>query len=326
MTPGVPPAMRRVLVLGGTGFVGRTLCEQLIEDGGGAARLVVPSRHPQRARALWMMPGLELVRADVHDEIRLTRLLLGKDAVVNLVAVLNGSEAEFRRAHVDLPRTLARACAATGVRRVVHVSALGAGASSAASRYQGTKAEGEAVLREAKLDLTVLRPSAIFGAEDRLLNLFARLQSLFPVMPLGSADARFQPVWVGDVAQAIVRSLSSREAIGRTFELAGPHVHTLEELVRLAGRWSGHERRIVRLPDALARLQALALECLPGEPLLSRDNLDSMRTPNVPGGELPGLDAFGIRPTAMASVMPQVLSGAGEPARLDGWRKGARRA
>lgn len=330
MTPGVPPKMKRVLVLGGTGFLGRTLCEQLIEDGGGAARLVVPSRHPQRAQSLWMMPGLELVRADVHDEIRLTRLLVGKDAVVNLVAILNGSEADFRRAHVELPRTLARACAATGVKRVLHVSTLGADSGTGASRYQRSKAEGEAVLHKAAqdtgLELTVLRPSAIFGPDDRFLNLFARLQAIFPLMPLAQAQARFQPVWVADVARAIVRSLASRSAIGRTFELAGPRVYTLADLVRLAGRWSGHERRIVPLPDALGSLQALALECLPGEPLMSRDNLASMRRPNVPGGELPGLEAFGITPTALEAVMPQVLSGAGEPARLDSWRKGARRA
>lgn len=317
--------MKRVLVLGGSGFVGRTLCEQLVERAGGAARIVVPSRRPAHARRLSMLPGLELVRADVHDDTRLTRLLLGKDVVINLVATLHGNEATFRRAHVELPRKLVRACAATGVRRVIHVSALGADA-NAASMYQRSKAEGEALLRGAGLDLTVLRPSVIFGAEDHFLRLFARLQALFPVMPLACGQARFQPVWVNDVAAAIVRSLDLRESIGQTYECTGPQVYTLEQLVRLSGRWSGHERPIVHLPEALGRLQARLLECLPGEPLMSRDNLASMRSPNVASGQWPGLPALGITAAAMETVMAPLLSGRSEPARLDGWRKTARRS
>ncbi|MBX3621479.1 MAG: complex I NDUFA9 subunit family protein [Rhizobacter sp.] len=316
--------MNKVLVLGGTGFVGRTLCEHLVEHGGGAARITVPSRQPHRARALQMLPGLELVEADVHDEQQLTRLLVGQQAVVNLVAILHGSEAAFREAHVELPRKLARACAATGVRRVVHVSALGA-APDAPSRYLRSKAEGEAQLRSAGLDLTVLRPSVIFGADDRFLNLFAQLQAAFPVMPLAGADARFQPVWVADVARAIVHALGHRETIGQAYECTGPRVYTLRELVRLAGRWSGHERPIVPLPHALGRLQALMLECLPGTPLMSRDNLASMRVPNVASGGAAGLADLGIRPTALEAVMPDVLARRGEPARLDSWRRAARR-
>jgi NADH dehydrogenase len=205
------------------------------------------------------------------------------------------------------------------------VSALGAEA-NAASMYQRSKAEGEALLRGAGLDLTVLRPSVIFGAEDHLLRLFARLQALFPVMPLAAAQSRFQPVWVNDVASAIVRSLDLRDSIGQTYECTGPQVYTLEQLVRLAGRWSGHERPIVHLSEALGRLQARLLECLPGEPLMSRDNLASMRNPNVATGQWPGLPALGITPTAMETVMAPLLSGRSEPARLDSWRKTARRA
>jgi uncharacterized protein YbjT (DUF2867 family) len=316
--------MKRVLVLGGTGFVGRTLCDALVKDAGGAARITVPSRRPAQAKTLWMLPGVELLRADVHDEAQLARLLRGQDAVVNLVAILHGSEAAFHAAHVELPRKLARACQATGVRRVVHVSALGA-AVGAPSMYQRSKAEGEQVLRKAGLDLTVLRPSVIFGAQDRFLNLFARLQTLFPVMPLACADARFQPVWVNDVAQAIVRALRSHEAIGATYEATGPRQYTLQELVQLAGAWSGHPRRVLPLPAALGRLQARLLELLPGEPLMSRDNLDSMSVPNVASGQVPRLAALGIRPTALEAVMPEHLSRGGEPTRLDGWRREARR-
>jgi len=315
-----------ILLLGGTGFVGRTVCDKLVERaGGGGGPITVPSRQPQRAKAIQLLPTVQLDKENIHDEATLTRLVAGRDAVINLVATLHGSEAELQRVHVELPRKLARACRAAGVRRVVHVSALGA-ADTAPSRYLRTKAQGEAVLRDAGLALTVLRPSVIFGAEDRFINLFARLQALFPVMPLACADARFQPVWVNDVAQAIVTSLDRHDSIGRTCECAGPRVYTLADLVRLAGRWSGHERPVIALPTALGRLQAMLMEWLPGEPLMSRDNIDSMQVPNVATGTYPGLDALGIAPTALEGVMAQWLSRGGEAARLDVWRQGSGRA
>jgi len=315
-----------LLLLGGTGFVGRSLCEKRVERArGGEGRITVPSRQPQRAKAIQLLPTVEVVDADVHDEKQLARLVAGRDAVVNLVAILHGSEAAFQHVHVELPRKLARACQAAGVRRVVHVSALGA-AANAPSRYLRSKAEGEAVLRAAGLDLTVLRPSVIFGTEDRFLNLFARLQALFPLMPLAGAGARFQPVWVNDVAQAIVNSLDRRDSIGQTYECVGPRVYTLAELVRLAGRWSGHERPVIPLPAALGQLQAMLMEWLPGEPLMSRDNLASMQVANVASGTHPGLDALGIQPTALEGVMPEWLARGGGPARLDAWRRGAGRA
>lgn len=318
--------MSSVLVLGGTGFVGRSVCEALVERArGGEGRITVPSRHPQRAKAIQLLPTVEVVNADVHDEAQLARLVQGRDAVINLVAILHGGEAAFQRVHVDLPRKLAHACHAAGVRRVVHVSSLGA-APGAPSRYQRSKAAGETALRCAGLDLTVLRPSVIFGAEDRFLNLFAALQAVFPLMPLAGADARFQPVWVNDVARAIARALDTHASIGRTCECTGPRVYTLAELVRLAGRWSGHERTVIPLPAALGRLQATLMEWLPGEPLMSRDNLDSMRLPNVASGTLPGLESLGIQPTALEGVMPEWLAHGGGPARLNAWRRGAGRA
>jgi uncharacterized protein YbjT (DUF2867 family) len=316
--------MNHLLILGGTGFVGRSACEQLVEHfGGGSAEIIVPSRHPAAAKHLQPLPTVRVVRADVHDEAQLGTLVRGCDAVINLVAILHGSAAAFERAHVELPRKLARACAAQGVRRVVHVSALGVGA-SAPSLYLRSKTAGEAVLASAGLDLTVLRPSVIYGEHDHFLNLFAQLQALFPVMPLAGAQARFQPVWVQDVAAAIVNCLGMPSSIGQTIECAGPEVFTLKELVQAAGRWSGHERPVFGLPDALARLQALAMEWLPGAPLMSRDNLDSMRMPNVASGRLPGLQALGITPATLASVAPGYLSAGQGVARLDRWR--ARRA
>jgi uncharacterized protein YbjT (DUF2867 family) len=314
-----------ILVLGGTGFVGRSVCEKLVERSGGASgSIVVPTRRVGRARHIQLLPTVQVVEADLHDDTQLARLVAGRDAVISLVAILHGSEATFRRVHVDLPQRLARACAAAGVRRVIHVSALGASA-SAPSRYLRSKGAGEAAWQAAGLALTVLRPSVIFGAEDRFLNLFARLQAVFPLMPLAGASSRYQPVWVEDVAAAIVACLDRPATIGQVIECAGPEQLTLKQLVQLAGRTSGHARPVIGLPDALGRLQALAMEMLPGEPLMSRDNLDSMKLPNVASGQLPGLASLGIRAAPLDAIVPGYLGPEQGPARLDPWRAKARR-
>ena len=298
--------MPRILVLGGTGFVGRSLCERL-QRWRADARIVVPTRRRAHGQSIQSIPVVELQDADVHDDATLRRLVADCDAVVNLVAILHGTAAQFQRVHVDLPQRLAAACAAAGVRRVVHVSALGVGP-DAPSNYLRSKAAGEAVLQGSGLDLTILRPSVIFGAQDRFLNMFAALQAVAPVLPLAGAGAQFQPVWVGDVAEAIVRALARPGTIGQTFECAGPRRYTLVELVRLAGRLAGHPRPVIALPDAVARAQATLMALLPGEPLLTRDNLDSMRVPNVASGTLPGLDALGIDAAAVEAVAPGYLA------------------
>ena len=312
-----------ILVLGGTGFVGRAVCERLAERSSGG-RLIVPTRRLQHGDRVRALPTVELVAANVHDETQLARLVAQADAVINLVAILHGSAAAFQQAHVELPRKIARACQAAGVRRLVHVSALGVGP-GAPSNYLRSKTEGEAVLQAAALDLTLLRPSVIFGTEDRFLNVFAQLQSLAPVLPLAGSGAQFQPVWVEDVASAVVRCLDDLGSIGKTYELTGPQVYTLSELVRLAGRWSGHERPQIPLPAFIGRLQALSMEMLPGQPLMSRDNIDSMAVPNIATGTLPGLDALGITATAMEAVAPGYLGGRFGRARMEPWRAGARR-
>ncbi|MFY8084865.1 MAG: complex I NDUFA9 subunit family protein [Rubrivivax sp.] len=310
----------QIAVLGGTGFVGHAVCEQLVERSGGAGgRIVVPTRRRRHGLALQSLPTVQLVQANVHDDRDLARVLAGCDAVVHLVAILHGSEADFQRVHVQLPRRVAAACKAAGVRRVVHVSALGA-APDAPSRYLRSKAAGEQVWRESGLDVTVLRPSVIFGARDRFLNLFAQLQVLAPFVPLGGAQARFQPVWVEDVAQAVVRCLDRPATIGQVFECAGPQQFTLADLVRLAGRLSGHPRPILPLPGGLARLQALVMEWLPGEPLMSRDNVDSMKVPNVATAGQPGLAALDIEASAVEGVAAGYLGGAEGPGRFMPWR------
>jgi uncharacterized protein YbjT (DUF2867 family) len=293
---------RNVLVLGGSGFVGRHVCEKLQRAG---CKITVPTRRVSNAQGVQHLPRLTVVEANVHNEADMERLLPGHTAVVNLIAILHGTEAAFERTHVLLPTKLARACTASGVRRLVHVSALGVALDSPA-RYQRSKARGEQVLREAGLDLTVLRPSVIFGQGDRFLNLFAKLQSIFPVVPLAGAHARFQPVWVEDVAQAVVTSLATPSE-APVIECAGPEVLTLADLVRVAGRYGSRQRPIVPLPASLGHLQALLMELAPGEPLMSRDNLAAMSVDNVASGALPGLETLGIRAASVHSIAPTYL-------------------
>ncbi len=317
--------MPNILVLGGSGFVGRAVCEKLVDHFGGAGpRIIVPSRRPGRARRLWLLPTVEVTAADVHSDADLARLVSRCDCVINLVGILHGSEAAFDRVHAQLPRRVAQACAAANVNRVIHVSAIGAD-SRAPSRYLRSKAAGEAALSTKGLDLTILRPSVMFGDGDSFLTTFARLQAFFPVIPLASSDARFQPVWVEDVASAVVRCLGDRTTIGEVIECCGPEVYTLRQLMQLAGRASGNARPVLALPAGLGRLQASVMECLPGEPLMSRDNLDSMRVANVASGEHPGLARLGIQASALEAIAPLYLGEGRGPARLDSWREATHR-
>jgi NADH dehydrogenase len=265
------------------------------------------------------LPNVDLITADVHDAAVLARLAAGCDAVVNLVAILHGNEAAFERVHVALPRLIVAACRTAGVTRLVHVSALGV-AANAPSRYLRSKAAGEAVFTGSGLAVTVLRPSVIFGAQDRFLNVFGQLQQLAPFMPLAFGSARFQPVWVQDVAAALVAVLDDPATAGRIFECAGPREITLSELVRLSGRWAGAERPQLPLPAWAGSLQAAAMELMPGEPLMSRDNVASMSVPNVASGTLPGLAALGITPTPLEAVAPGYLADRFGPMAQDRFR------
>ncbi len=313
--------MKKILILGGTGFVGRHLCEKLAE---GDYRTTVLTRRRSNARHLQMLPMVDVLEGSAHDAATLTPLLAEHDAVVNLVAILHGTEAAFDKAHVQLPSALVKACDAAGQRRIIHVSSLGADA-HAPSMYQRSKARGEAVLLGSGLHISVLRPSVIFGAEDKFLNTFASLQKLFPFIPLAGSTARFQPVWVEDVATALVKCIEDRSTIGQTYEACGPEVFTLKQLVQLAGQYSGHEKPVIGLPEALARIQAALMELAPGEPIMSRDNLDAMKVDNISGGKLPGLQALGIMPSAISAVVPFYLGNLGLRSGLMAKRKTAGR-
>ena len=311
---------QRILVLGGSGFVGRHVCEQLVRAG---HQVTVPTRRASHAASVQTLPGLTVLELRTLDEAALARLMAGHDAVVNLIAVLHGDAQRFDQVHVQLPERIARAMHTAGVQRLVHVSALGADAQGP-SMYQRSKARGEAVLQATGLQLTVLRPSVIFGAEDHFLNLFADLQQVLPFMPLAGSGTRFQPVWVNDVAAAIVHCLHDGHTVGQTLEACGPETFTLGELVRRAGQWAGvnggQGRPVVPLPHWVGWLQALGMEMLPGEPLMSRDNLASMKVDNMASGQLPGLQALGITPAAPSGVGPTYLGHKGPRSRLDAWR------
>jgi uncharacterized protein YbjT (DUF2867 family) len=321
----------KIIILGGTGFIGRHLCEKLIRAG---HQVTVPTRKIENARAIQMLPGLQPLRCNVHDLQQLTQAAAGHHVLINLVAILHGSEAEFERTHVTLPQTIVAACKAAGISRVVQMSSLGA-ALDAPSQYLRSKGRGEQVFAQSGLDVTMLRPSVVFGEGDKLLNTFAQLQQAFPVMPLACADAQFQPVWVEDVAQAVVnittknhyqinsisRSIDAGQ-VPKTFEIAGPNTMRLRQLVALAGQCVGAERKIIALPDALARIQAFVMEKLPGPTLMSRDNLASMSVPNVASGQLPSLRDLGIEASSIEAIAPQYLQPA---SRMDAFRRGASR-
>lgn len=317
--------MKNLLLVGGSGFLGSRLAAELAARG---HCLAVPTRRIERARHLCILPTADVFEADVHDPATLAGLVAGRDAVINLVGVLHGRHGlpygrDFARAHVELPAKLAAACRAAGVRRLLHVSALNAD-SNGPSQYLRSKGDGEAALRAAgaALDLTVFRPSVIFGPGDAFLNLFAALQRWAPLLPLGRTAARFQPVFVGDVAAVIADSLDRRESFGQTYCLCGPSVYTLAALVRYAGAQSGRPRPILALPEALARIQAGLLELLPNPPM-SVDNLDSMDVDSVcpDGANLP----FGRAPCSLESVAPAYLATEGPRRRFDAFRIKARR-
>jgi NADH dehydrogenase len=310
--------MKNILVLGGSGFIGAHVCEKLVRLG---LNVTVPTRRRNNARNVMHLPSLTVLELDVHDELALSNAVAGHDAVVNLVAVLHGNQARFERVHVALVQKIVNACLIRGVKQLVHISALGVNGNNpdaAPSMYLRSKGRGEKALElavQAGLDVTVLRPSVVFGQGDKFLNLFASLQKIFPVMPLAGASARFQPVWVEDVASAVVSSLGKSAITSeplRVFEACGPEVFTLQQLVelsaKLAGVNEGRGRPVIALPDWAGNAQAAFMEHLPGEPVMSRDNMASMKVPNIATPGMPGLAQLGIAPSALQPIAQDYLT------------------
>jgi uncharacterized protein YbjT (DUF2867 family) len=312
-----PPRLG-VCVLGGTGFVGTELVAQLASAGHWVR---VPTRALAHGQHLSVLPTVELVAADVHDRQTLADLLAGMDAAVNLVGILNESRgARFRDVHVGLAAKLIEEARTARVSRLLHMSAVGADAERAPSKYLRSKGQAEALVRAATrtLDVTIFRPSVIFGPGDSLTERFTRLLRLTGGwLPLARPRARFAPVYVGDVAQGMVRALGDRATVGRTYELCGPDVLTLEQIVRTSAAAAGLRSHIVRLPDFLARLQGLALGVLPGKPF-TLDNFRSLTVDSVCAED--GLGALAIEPRRLAGLLPTYLGGMDQPDQFNRFR------
>jgi uncharacterized protein YbjT (DUF2867 family) len=316
-----------VAVLGGSGFVGRHLSHQLAAAG---YRVRVATRDRERAKEqLILLPTVEVETVDVHDPAELAEFVRGVEAVINLVGVLHDSRgpAGFQAAHVELARKVIAACRQSGVRRLLHMSALAADR-AAPSAYLRSKGEAEAIVRESGLAWTVIRPSVIFGRGDSFLNLFARTLKMFPVMPLACPNARFQPVYVEDVAAVYVKSVPDPGSAGKAYELCGPRVYTLRQLVEYVGAVTGRPRPIIGLNDAASYAQAFAMELPPFRQILgalgmlmTRDNYYSMKIDSVCGGAFP----FGIAPTALEGVAATYLGNRTPRARYYQFRDLARR-
>ena len=311
-------------VIGGSGFIGSHLANALVAAG---KQVRIATRRRSHASHLTLLP-LDVIELDVFNPVELARFVEGADALVNLVGTLHGRRGspygpEFARLHVELPSKIVAACEGKGVHRLIHLSALNAD-SNGPSMYLRSKGDGEKAVRAAaQLATTIFRPSVVFGPEDRFLNTVAALTRLVPVLPLAKPDAKFQPVYVGDVVKAIVGTLDLDAAEGQTYELGGPIVYTLESLVRYCGAMVGRDPRIVRLPDALAYLQALTFETLPGEPLITRDNLDSMSCDSVLSGPL--APELNLEPVAIEAIAPTYLNEASLRSRFSAFRATAGR-
>jgi len=300
---------RNVLLIGGSGFVGRQVASKLASAG---YKVVLPTRRSIYAKDLWVLPNVQVVEANVHDAVVLDDLCMriGEDGVViNLVGVLHDKQGTpygpgFEKNHVELPRKIIAAMARNKLQRYLHMSALGADVAGC-SMYQRSKGAGEALVKESTLNWTIFRPSVIFGEDDSFINLFGTLQKFAPVMPLAGAGAKFQPVYVGDVAEAFVRAINMSGTVGRTFDLVGANVYTLAELVKFAGTKVKKSSFVIPIPRALGYLQAYMLEFMPGPTLMSRDNLASMQQDNVlPMGAENALEkTFGITPQPLEVLL-----------------------
>jgi NADH dehydrogenase len=317
---------QKVLLLGGSGFLGSSLATRLAQQD---CVVTIPSRRRERHRRLITLAGVSVVEADIHDPAQLAALVAGQDVVVNLVGILHSRDValpyseDFARAHVELPQKIIEAMRSGGTRRLLHVSALKAD-ERGPSEYLRSRGAGERIVLAERetLDVTVFRPAAMFGAGDHIFSLLARLLAL-PILPLGVGDARLQPVWVADVADAIAASIKNAATFGQSYDLAGPQVYTLLELLRYLARLTERRTRILPISENWGYLQVSLLWLSPN-PLLSPDSLRTLQANCVldANSRLPE----GWRPSALEAVAPTYLSRHTPRARLDGYRACAGRA
>jgi NADH dehydrogenase len=301
-------ANRRVAtVFGGAGFIGRHVVQRLARAG---FIVRIAGRDTEKAgklRTLGAVGQIVPVQASVTEEAAVARAVAGAEVVVNLVGILfERKPGDFQRIHAEGAGRVARLAAVAGARRLVHLSAIGADAASP-SAYARTKAEGEAAVRAAFPAATILRPSVVFGEEDQFFNRFAQLAMLLPIMPVIEGATRFQPVYVGDVADAVMAAIERDDAAGRTYELGGPRRMSMREVVEFVLEHTHRRRPLMSLPRWLVELQARLGELLPTPPL-TRDQLILLRRDNVVAEGVPTLADLGIAPKAVEAIVPGYLA------------------
>ena len=313
--------IKKVLLLGGSGFVGTYIANRLSQRG---VEVTIPTRRRERTKALIIQPNVEMPEINTNSEEALVELMRGKDAVINLVGILHSRDVvlpyskDFAEAHVELPKKIVAACKKAGVRRLLHMSALGADPKGP-SEYLRSKGDGEAVVMAAQgdLDVTVFRPSVIFGLGDSFLSMFAGVLRKLPFFPLGFGQARFQPVWAADVADAYVDSLGNAATFGQAYDLVGPSIYTLRELVDYTAKLVNSTAKVIPLSEGWAYLQA-GLMWLSPKPLMSPDNLRSMEVDSVCDGKC-NLPA-NWHPTALEAIAPTYIAHNTPKGKLDGFR------
>lgn len=307
--------IRRICVLGGTGFVGRQIVHLLAE-----ARYIVrvPTRNRERAKNLIVLPTVDVIQANIHDERELDKLIAGVDVVINLVGVRyernlsrcarrEGERSNFNDVHVELTNKIINACIRHRVPRLLHMGSLASKIDSK-SAYARSKAEAENLVaklfQDKNIQVTIFRPSVIFGPRDHFLTLFAKLLKCFPIIPLANYNARFQPIYVEDVAQAFVKSLNNVDTFNQRYDLGGPKVYTLRQIVEFIGKVTDYRCCIVNLNKPLSYLHAAIMERLPGK-LLTRSDYYSMQVDSVCANPFPPV--FGLEPAKMEAVAENYL-------------------
>jgi len=312
---------RHICVLGGSGFVGTHLVNHLADEG---YRVTVLSRHPERQRHLLVLPDVSVVAVNIFDTQALSECFKGMDTVVNLIGLLNESAKQsFVNIHVALARKVASTCRSAGVRRLLHMSALNADEARGPSAYLRTKGEAENHAHALHdVAVTSFRPSVIFGRDDSFFNRFARLLCLSPgFLPLAAPNARFAPVYIGDVVSAMVASITKPQTYGQRYNLCGPNEYSLRELVEYTAAVCGCKRKVIGLSDGLSEILARIMERLPGKPL-TRDNLNSMKVDSVCEGAFPAV--FNIKPSSIEAIVPTYLVPGGQGDYFDRLREVAR--
>lgn len=296
----------KICVLGGTGFVGKHLLSRLAKEG---HHIRVLTRQREQHRELLVLPTVSLIQADIHNESVLKKHFAGQDVIINLVGILNESGHKgkgFQKAHVQLTQKVVQACEANKVKRLLHMSALNASAKKKISHYLLSKGQAEDLIHIVKtLDVTSFRPSVIFGPGDSFINRFYQLLKLTPfAMPLACPDARFAPIYVGDVVEAFRQSLHNPATIGQRYDLCGPKEYSLRELVQYTASFLPYHRAVLGLPPWISKLQACLLEYFPGKPF-SLDNYNSLKMDSVCKGSFPS--AFALKPRTLEEIVPNYL-------------------